>query len=126
VSEPSPVALTRGVIEAINDRDAERLRGLLDLEVEVATGRSVRIGPDAALAWADKEYDHLVRRYAIDEVRIGDRGTLALGAVQYVWQEGGAVADSSPIAIELAFRDGLLRSLRVHDDAAAALAAFDS
>jgi hypothetical protein len=51
---------------------------------------------------------------------------LGTGAVQYVWSEGGEVADSTPIALEKSFSGGLLRTLSLHDDAAAALAAFGS
>ena len=116
-----PIALASAVIEAINSRDPERLESLLSPEVEVATGRNVHKGPAAAVAWAEKRYDHLVRCYAIDEFRIGDERTLALGAVQYVWADGGEVADSSPIAIEFAFDGALLRVLRLYDDVAAAV-----
>jgi hypothetical protein len=114
-------ALASGVIEAINSRDHERLAPLLHPEVEVATGRNVHAGPAGVIAWAEKRYDHLVRCYAIDEFRIADERTLALGAVQYVWAEGGEVADSTPIAIEFAFDGALLRLMRLYDDVAAAV-----
>jgi len=116
--------LAESAIEAINSRDPDRIRPLLADEVEITTGRAVHRGPEAALAWAQKEYDHLVRRYAPDEIRCNGERALALGSVQYVWSGGEEVADSSPIALELEFGAGLLRSLRLHDDTAAALLAF--
>lgn len=125
VSAADPAELAADLIAAINSRDVDTLGGLLDECSEVVTGRSTHVGPEAIVAWAFKEYDHLLRRYAIDEVRLGDRAVLALGSVQYVWSEDEQVADSSPIALELAFSNGRLRRLHVHDDAAAALAALD-
>lgn len=119
-----PTALASAVIEAINSREPKRLEPLLAPDVEVITGRNVHVGVDAAIAWAGKTYEHLVRCYAVDEFRIADDRTLALGAVQYVWAEGGGVADSSPIALEFSFEGPLLRLLRLNDDVAAALTSF--
>ena len=119
-------ALAERAIEAINSRDPDRISPLLADDVAITTGRAVHRGVEAALAWARKEYDHLVRRYAPDEIRCDGERALALGSVQYVWSEGGAVADTTPIALELAFDSGLLRSLRLHDDTAAALLSFES
>ena len=116
-----PTALATAVIEAINSREPGRLEPLLAPGVEVVTGRNVHAGAEAVVAWAGKRFDHLVRRYAIDELRIGGDGILALGAVQYVWADGGEVADSTPIALELVFDGSLLRLLRLFDDVAAAV-----
>lgn len=124
-SERESAQLAARAIEAINSREPARLAKLLDPDVEIVTGRSVHSGVDAATAWAGKEYDHLVRRYSIDEYRCRLGAALALGSVEYAWSEGGEVADSSPIAIELEFSGNALQVLRVHDDPAAALAAFE-
>ena len=114
------------VIAAVNDRDAERLEPLLHPDVELRTGRSVKSGAADVLVWADKAYDHLDRRYAVAVARAkGDR-ILMIGEVEYVWREEGHVGDSTPIALELTFEGDLLRSLRVEDDQAAALADFES
>jgi hypothetical protein len=121
-----PAALAAAVITAISEREPERLRALLDERSRVLTGRSTHTGPDAIAAWAAKEYDHLQRRYAIESYRASGRRVLAVGAVQYVWSETGCVADSTPVALEMTFGDGHLETLSVHDDAAAALAAFGS
>lgn len=120
-----PAEVAAAVVEAINAQDSARLTALLDPAVEVGTGRSVHAGPASFVAWAAKEYDHLSRRYAIDEYRVSDGSVLALGCVQYVWSDGEEVADSSPIALELDVSGRRLLRLRVHDDVAAARAAFD-
>ena len=91
----------------------------------MVTGRTTHRGPDGVVAWSRKEYDHLVRRYAIDEYRTRGESVLALGAVEYAWIEGGAVADSSPIALDIEVRAGRLGTLRLRDDTAAALADFE-
>jgi hypothetical protein len=121
-----PAALAAEVVAALNERDPARLAALLDERSRVVTGRKPHIGAEAIGAWAAKEYTHLRRRFEIDAYRaIGGR-VLATGMVQYVWSEGGEVADSSPIALELAFSEGRLEELSLHDDVAAALAAFES
>ena len=113
--------LAMAVVAAINERDAVLLEPLLHPDVEVRTGRSVKSGTAAMLA-----YDHLDRRYAVAVARAkGDR-ILMIGEVEYVWREEGHVGDSTPIALELTFDGDLLRSLRVEDDQVAALNAFES
>lgn len=121
-----PARLAQAAVEAINSREPGRLGTVLADDVEVVTGRSAHRGKEAAVAWAGKEYNHLVRRFRIDEYRPRGESVLALGSVEYAWSEGEDVADSSPIAIELEFADGRLRRLSLHDDAATALAAFES
>jgi hypothetical protein len=118
-------SVATAAIAAINDRDFERFRSLLTPEVAVVTGRSVHSGTDAAVAWAAKEYDHLVRRFEIDEFRLGRGRVLAVGSVQYVWSEGGEVADSSPIALEVTVEGERASRLELYDDTAMALATFD-
>ena len=113
------------VIAAINSRDPERLTEMVGADAEVRTGRKVYSGADLVAAWARKEYDHLVKRYAIDEYRVSGESVLALGSVQYVWSESGEVGDSSPIALRIELDGKRLRSLELHDDTAAAVAAFD-
>jgi hypothetical protein len=121
-----PAALAAEMIAAINERDPERLGAMLDERSRVVTGRTAHTGAEAIQAWAAKEYDHLIRRFEIDSYRAIGLDVLATGAVQYVWLESGEVADSTPIALEISFREDVLGTLRLHDDAAAALASFES
>jgi hypothetical protein len=114
------------IIAAINERDPERFAALVGEDAEVRTGRKVLSGADLVAKWAAKEYDHLVKRYAIDEYRADGETVLALGSVQYVWSESGELGDSSPIALRMELAGERLRSLEVHDDTAAALAAFEA
>lgn len=123
---PTAAELAKEFVEAVNSREAPRLARLLDDGTEVVTGRSTHSGPGEVLAWASKQFDHLVRRYVVNEYRgLGGR-VLALGEVQYVWAEDGEVADSSPIALTIEADGERLRRVRLHDDPAAALAAFDA
>ncbi len=123
-ADPAPAAAA--LIEAINARDAAALEPLLDERSQVVTGRSVHEGAAAVAAWAEKAYDHLSRRYAVAEMRIAGERVLAVGQVEYVWSEGGEVADSTPVALVIELERGRLRRLEVHDDPAAALAGFDA
>ena len=122
---PEPPELATALIAAINSRDPAELEPLLGPEAEVRTGRSVHAGPEAVIRWSAREYDNLVKRYEVEELRTRAGRVLALGSVQYVWRDGGEVADSSPIALELDFSAGRLSRLSLHDDAAAAVASFD-
>ena len=119
-----PAEIAARVVEAINSRDRARLAELLDDASEVVTGRTTHRGPEAIVAWARKEYDHLVRRYSIDEYRARGDAVLALGSVEYAWIEDGSVADSSPIALDFEIEEGRLSRLGLRDDTAAALVDF--
>ena len=119
-------AIAADLFAALNARDGDVLAEMLGPETEIVTGRNVHTGPEAIRAWAAKEYDHLTKRYAIDEYRSDGERVLALGSVQYVWTDGGEVGDSSPIAIEIELRGAAVRRLIVHDDTRTALAQFES
>jgi hypothetical protein len=121
-----PAALAAEVVAALNERDPARLGRVLDESSRIVTGRKTHEGIEAVQTWAAKEYSHLQRRFAIDAYRTIDGRVLATGMVQYVWTEGGEVADSTPIALEMTFSGGRLGELGIHDDVAAALAAFES
>lgn len=121
-----PADAAAALVAAINARDGAALAPLLGAAAEVVTGRTVHAGPEEIIAWAGKEYDHLTRVFAIDEYRTRGETVLALGSVQYVWTEGGEVADSTPIALTIEAPGGALRRLAVHDDARAALLEFET
>lgn len=121
-----PADLAAEVVAALNERDPARLGRVLGETSRIVTGRKTHEGVEAVQAWAAKEYSHLQRRFAIDAYRTIDGRVLATGMVQYVWTEGGEVADSTPIALEMTFSGGRLAELSIHDDVAAALAAFES
>jgi hypothetical protein len=100
--------LARGVLVALSRGDIAAFEALLHPEIEVHTARSVHRGVDAAGEWAHKRYEHLERRYAIDELRVDGDTVLALVRTQYIWRESGLVGDEQPTEIELSFRDGQL------------------
>lgn len=116
----------RAVLEALAARDAERREPLLAADVEIHTGRATQRGVAAALAWATKEFDHLLRTYVAERLLAGEGSVLALGEVHYLWKEDGALADRSPIALELVFRGEALVALILHDDPEDARRSFRS
>ena len=85
-------------------------------DVEIRTERTVHRGREAAMAWAGKSFDHLVRRYLPISFEETDSGVLVHAALQYVWRESGAVGDTSRVAIELGIRDGLICSWYLVDE----------
>lgn len=106
----------REVLEALSRGDSEGFARRVHPEVEIHTARGVRRGADEARDWASSTYDHLERRYEIEEMHVAGEDVLVLAQVQYVWRESGEVGDSTPVAVAMRFVGGKLRSWRVYDD----------
>ncbi|MGH2955983.1 MAG: hypothetical protein ACRDL6_03205 [Solirubrobacterales bacterium] len=83
---------------------------LVHPEVEIRTERTVHRGRPAAMEWAGKVFDHLVRRFLPVSVEPTEEGVLVHAELQYVWRESQKIGDSSRVAIELGIRDGLISS----------------
>jgi ketosteroid isomerase-like protein len=115
----SRAELARRVIEALSEGDIQAFAALAHPEIEVHTSRGVRRGRDQVEEWAQKRYEHLERRYAIDELRVDGDDVRALVRTQYVWRDSGLVGDEEPTVIELSFRDGKLARWRFREDPAA-------
>ena len=109
-------SLARRVLAALSEGDTEAFGELAAEGIEIHTARGARHGHAEAVAWAANKYDHLQRRYAIDDLHAAARGVVVHGRTEYVWKDGGAVADSSPVAIELHFEAGKLVLWRFLDD----------
>ena len=116
--------LIRLALEAIGDRDAGRLGALVADDVRVRTGRGLHEGRDAVDRWAQKRYEHLDRRWALDELRPLGEGWLGRGRAEYAWREDGRVADSTPAWFSFRLGPAGLTELGFHDEEAAARAAL--
>jgi hypothetical protein len=108
--------LARRFLAALSDCDQDAVGGLVHPEVEIHTERTVHQGRDAAVAWAGKAFDHLIRRYVPVEIEDTDSGVLVHARLEYVWRESGKVGDSSRVAIDLGIRDGLISSWHLVDE----------
>lgn len=109
--------LAERVIGALRRDDAAAFGELVSHDVEIETARGVRRGHAEAVAWARNKYEYLQRCFSIDETRpLGPGGILVLGRTEYVWKDSGEVGDSSPVAIEMRFRDGKLIRWRFRED----------
>ena len=108
--------LARRVLGALSRGDVSGFGALVHPEIEICTARGVRRGREQAEEWALKRYEHLERRYAIDELREHGDEVLALVRTQYVWRESGLVGDEETSAIELTFREGKLVRWRFRED----------
>jgi hypothetical protein len=89
---------------------------LVHPEVEIRTERTVHRGREAAVAWAGKEFDHLIRRYVPMQIEETESGVLVHAELEYVWRESLRVGDTSRVAIELGIRDGLISSWHLEDE----------
>jgi ketosteroid isomerase-like protein len=108
--------LARRFLAALSDCDQAAVGELVHPEVEIRTERTLHRGRLAAIEWAGKVFDHLVRRYVPVEIVETDSGVLVHAELQYVWRESGEVGDSSRVAIELGIRDGLISSWYLLDE----------
>ena len=89
---------------------------LVHPDVEIRTERTVHRGRQAAIDWSGKTFDNLVRRYLPERIEHRDQGVLVHAQLQYVWRDSDQIGDSSPVAIELGIRDGLISSWYLLED----------
>jgi hypothetical protein len=89
---------------------------LVHPEIKIRTERTLHLGREAAVVWAGKQFDHLVRRYLPKEIEETSDGVVVHAELQYVWKEGGDVGDTSRVRIELGVRDGLISSWHLEDE----------
>ncbi|MGA8217820.1 MAG: hypothetical protein WB771_04590 [Solirubrobacterales bacterium] len=89
---------------------------LVHPEVEIHTERRVHRGREAAVAWAGKEFDHLIRRYVPVQIERTEKGVVVHANLEYVWRGSGEVGDTSRVRIELGVRDELVSSWHLEDE----------
>jgi ketosteroid isomerase-like protein len=107
------------VLDALGRDDTEAFGRLISDDIEIETARGVRSGRAEAIAWARNKFDHLRRRFAIEEVRrIGPGALLVTARSEYVWKEDDDVADATRVCIEMSVRDGKLVRWRYREDLA--------
>lgn len=112
----SNAEVARRILEAISVGDVDAFVALLDPDVEIQTQRGVRRGRDEVARWARSKFEHLERRYEVDEVHTAGTQVVVLARVQYVWRETRKVGDESLVGIVLDLRDGKLLRWRLYDD----------
>jgi ketosteroid isomerase-like protein len=114
----SSAELAREVLGALSGGDVQAFAALVHPEIEIRTARGVRRGGEQAEEWAQKRYEHLERRYAIDRMRVDGDHVLVLVRAQDVWRDSGLVGDEEPTVIELGFKQGKLIRWAFRDDLA--------
>lgn len=114
-------AVARRLLAAIGEHDLGSFAQLLDPEVEIHTQRGVKRGSEQATRWAGRRFDHLERRYEVDELHEAGDTVVALARVQYVWRESGQIGGEWLLGLALEFREGRLLRWRLFDDPMEAL-----
>ena len=114
-------ALAKRILDAISEGDVDAFVELLDPEVEIHTQRGMRRGREEVARWARTRFEHLERRYEVDEVHASGGRVVVLARVLYVWRESRKVGDESLVGIVLDFRDSKLLRWRLYDDPMEAL-----
>jgi hypothetical protein len=110
--------LARRFLAALSASDRATVGELVHPEVEIRTERATHRGREAAMEWAGKVFEHLFRRYVPESIEHRDWGVLVHAELQYVWRQSREVGDSSPVAIELGIRDGLISSWHLLEEPA--------
>jgi ketosteroid isomerase-like protein len=114
-------AVARRILEALSEGDIDAFAALIDPKIEVHTQRGVRRGAERVLRWARSKFEHLERRYEIDEVHEAGDTVVALVQVHYIWRESRKIGDTSIVGIVFDFRDGRLLRWRLYEDPMEAL-----
>ena len=115
----------RRLLAALSASDVDAFTALLDPEVEIHTQRGVRHGREEAARWAGSHFEHLERRYQVDELHESGDTVVALARVQYVWREDEKIGDEWLLGLALELRDGRLRRWQLYDDPVEALEELD-
>ncbi len=113
---PSNAELARHILEALSLGDVPGFAAAVHPEIEIHTAKATYLGPEAATEWAQKRYEHLERRYAIDRLQEHGDHVVARVRTQYVWLESGLVGDEELMLIDLTFRDGKLWRFQFRED----------
>lgn len=113
MAAPDEAGVARGLLEALSAPDPDAAVDLMHPEVEIETARGTITGRDAAREWADKQFDHLHRRYVpLDTSNDGDEVVVPT-RLEYVWRSSGEVGDASEVTVRLLMQDGLVKRWRI-------------
>ena len=116
MAESSSADLAQQVLVTLSNGDVSGFASLVHPDIEIHSAQGVRRGLDDATEWAQKRYEHLERRFAIDRMRAKGDDVVALVRTQYVWRDSGLVGDEEPTTIAMTFRDGKLVRWEFRDD----------
>jgi ketosteroid isomerase-like protein len=104
-----PSEAVRAFIDAFNAEDLDALAGTLTEDVEIQGSRGLVEGRDEVGQWATrKPSGELTQRLMLDDV--SEHGAHAVATVrrEWVWREGGEIADTERIFYVATMRDGLI------------------
>jgi limonene-1,2-epoxide hydrolase len=122
---PSGVEATRTFIQAFNDEDLDALVAVLDPEIEIQASRGIVIGHDEVRRWATrKQTGNLHQRLVLNAIRDRGRHVIAFARREWLWREGGHVADAQDLTIVATIgENGLITRWQPFDDRGKALQA---
>jgi limonene-1,2-epoxide hydrolase len=120
-----PAEAVNAFIDAFNAEDLDALVAVLDPEVEIQGRRGLVIGPDEAREWATrKPSGDLHQRLVLDGLRTDGHPAVALVRRQWLWADGGEIAEEEELAVLVSFAgDGRIAGWHPFDDRAEALRA---
>jgi len=101
-------AVVARLLDALRDRDEHAVAAELDPEVEAIGQRGPKRGIAEVVAWAQPSDDgHLRSRVEVDEMReVGARHVAVAARRQWLWIEGGELADEAPFGALFELREG--------------------
>jgi limonene-1,2-epoxide hydrolase len=108
-------------IEAFNSQDLDAFAEALDPEVEIVSGRGLRLGRDEARAWATFKPGGVQQKVVVDELRESGNRVVALTRRQWYWDDTDELASEDEMAHLFEIRDGRVARWQPFEDRGEAL-----
>jgi limonene-1,2-epoxide hydrolase len=103
-------------IEAFNSQDLDAFAETLDPEVEIVSGRGLRLGRDEARAWATFKPGGVQQKVVVDELRESGDHVVALTRRQWYWDGTDELASEDEMAHLFEIRDGRVARWQPFED----------
>jgi ketosteroid isomerase-like protein len=103
-------------IEAFNSQDLDAFAETLDPDVEIVSGRGLRVGRDEARAWATFKPGGVQQKVVVDELRESGNRVVALTRRQWYWDGTDELANEDEMAHLFEIRDGRVARWQSFED----------
>jgi ketosteroid isomerase-like protein len=121
MAKSSNTDVVRKFIETFNSQDLDAFADTLDPEVEIVSGRGLRLGRNEARAWATFKPGGVRQKVVVDELRESGDRVVALTRRQWYWDGTDELAHEDEMAHLFEIRDGRVARWQPFEDRAEAL-----
>jgi ketosteroid isomerase-like protein len=120
---PNATAVQR-FVDTFNSQDLDAFAETVDPEVEIVSGRGVRLGRDEARAWATFKPGGVQQKMIVEEMHESGDRVVALTRRQWYWDGTNELATEDEMAHLFEIRDGRVARWQPFEDRAEALRAL--